>query len=1036
MLTPQNACYPLQQIVNLSFLLPVKIKRSRSIFQRIFALTITLFLILMYLPFIPKAKAFVPTNLKAAILTSPFDQTHQSITEDAIKELDTEFFGVTKLTKSMKKAIETIADENAKVDGDQKTAAKHFDGESFPEGQARLTGLFTNITTSLSISNAQGAREALGQALHTLQDFYSHSNWIESGNLFPNPAVGTPGVFINRLADNVPTCDGCVTCLGCLNNIITTELTSGYYSGEDRAKPNSNKCSHGGPLDFSVLSGGINKDSSLCTRSPHFFLHFIAASVAKEATKHFIRSIKDVVTPRQIKLLLGVGPTLTISMDTTGSMGSIIEGVKQQAIQIVNDRLGTDEEPSKYVLAPFNDPGVGPLTATDDANTFKAAISSLFASGGGDCPELAMMGMLQGLSASDEGGVMFMFTDASAKDSGLAGTVTSVATSKDIEVYPILFGSCSPTDPGFIRVANESGGQVFLLFRSEAGNITRLADFVIRSNAVNVLSIADSLAGTPKAYTVPVDTAMTKVTLSVSGTTSVIAKRPDGSTVTPADTGVSLVSLSSGQVISIANPVAGNWNVMVNGSGDFSISASGDSTLDLTDFRFVEPGGRPDHEGFFPIAGLPEAGSTSTVDAIMSGDFNTAQFDLRSKAGGPLQTLSLTQGAGVSTQEFSGDVTLPNTSFLVYVTGLDLNGNPYQRVLPASVRPQTVKIIAPLSQDLRAGQPTTYTFQVKNLGSTDTFTLSAADDKSFLNNISPTTLTLNGNETKDVTVILRPPTNAQPGLSDTLTVTVRSTTTDANNFAVVTSLLTAVNSADLGVSQTASPNPVTTGSNQAYAISVVNNGPGDAVSVSLTDSLPTGTTFQSMTVPANWSCTTPGAGFPGTVTCTTPTQPAGSTANFTLVVNVSCPDADGARLTNTAAISSTTDDPNAANNLAILTVTTSNPAPIISGASVDQPIIWPPNHKLVGVTVNYSVSDNCGPISSSLSVTSNEPVNGTGDGDTNPDWLIQNAHQVLLRAERAGNGSGRVYSIKITATDSAGGSSSQTVYVNVLKNQR
>src|SRR5207249_4491555 len=107
-------------------------------------------------------------------------------------------------------------------------------------------------------------------------------------------------------------------------------------------------------------------------------------------------------------------------------------------------------------------------------------------SGGGDCPELAMTGMSQGLAASDDGGTMFMFTDASAKDSSLAGNVSSLAVSKDIKVYPILFGSCSPIDPGYQKVADDSGGQLFFLNASEAGNITKLADLVSRSNAVDL----------------------------------------------------------------------------------------------------------------------------------------------------------------------------------------------------------------------------------------------------------------------------------------------------------------------------------------------------------------------------------------------------------------------------------------------------------------------------------------------------------------------------------------------------------------------
>lgn len=57
-----------------------------------------------------------------------------------------------------------------------------------------------------------------------------------------------------------------------------------------------------------------------------------------------------------------------------------------------------------------------------------------------------------------------------------------------------------------------------------------------------------------------------------------------------------------------------------------------------------------------------------------------------------------------------------------------------------------------------------------------------------------------------------------------------------------------------------------------------------------------------------------------------------------------------------------------------------------------------------------------------------KPVNGTGDGDTSPDAVIQGKN-VLLRAERAGQGNGRVYRIGFTAADSFGGS--RTVHVTV-----
>jgi glycosidase len=107
--------------------------------------------------------------------------------------------------------------------------------------------------------------------------------------------------------------------------------------------------------------------------------------------------------------------------------------------------------------------------------------------------------------------------------------------------------------------------------------------------------------------------------------------------------------------------------------------------------------------------------------------------------------------------------------------------------------------------------------------------------------------------------------------------------------------------------------------------------------------------------------------------------------------------------------------------------------PIITGESANPSTLAPPNHAMRDVTVSYNTADNCGPASCTLSVTSNEPVNGADDGDTAPDWQILNEHHVRLRAERAGGGSGRVYTITITCTDGAGNQASRSVTVSVPK---
>ena len=64
------------------------------------------------------------------------------------------------------------------------------------------------------------------------------------------------------------------------------------------------------------------------------------------------------------------------------------------------------------------------------------------------------------------------------------------------------------------------------------------------------------------------------------------------------------------------------------------------------------------------------------------------------------------------------------------------------------------------------------------------------------------------------------------------------------------------------------------------------------------------------------------------------------------------------------------------------------------------------------------------------SVTQDEPVNGLGDGDTSPDAAVS-GNQILLRAERAGTGNGRVYVVPFTAVNTDGASCSGSVKVSV-----
>ncbi len=236
--------------------------------------------------------------------------------------------------------------------------------------------------------------------------------------------------------------------------------------------------------------------------------------------------------------------------------------------------------------------------------------------------------------------------------------------------------------------------------------------------------------------------------------------------------------------------------------------------------------------------------------------------------------------------------------------------------------------------------------------------------------------------------------------------------------------------ADLNVTKVGLPALVTTGSDITYTIGVKNVRPEGAREVTLTDALPTGTSFVSCLASGGGTC----GGSANNRFVTWQHIGGGTEETATLVAKASCALPSGINIENTAAASvATADDPTPLDNLSAFSVSTFNPPPVISAVSASPTTLWPPDHKFVAVTVGYNVTDNCGGTVCSLNVSSNEPVNGQGDGDMAPDWQVVDAHHVRLRAERAGGGSGRVYTIPITCTDSGGASSTIATTVTVSK---
>ncbi len=190
-------------------------------------------------------------------------------------------------------AIEEIYQANRGVDlkpgsdvftsNDFDVPENHFDNELFERGSTRLQTLKQGVVNALRAvkqtedcncspkddnNNAEAgkaARKLLGQALHSLQDFYAHSNWVELGfrgaeidsrlgrSIVPNP----PASFAPARSGDPGSLNPALVGTRDINS-----LTSGYFIGlGPRAScqaPNG-KMRHGAPV---VCTNGLNKDKN------------------------------------------------------------------------------------------------------------------------------------------------------------------------------------------------------------------------------------------------------------------------------------------------------------------------------------------------------------------------------------------------------------------------------------------------------------------------------------------------------------------------------------------------------------------------------------------------------------------------------------------------------------------------------------------------------------------------------------------------------------------------------------------------------
>ncbi len=538
---------------------------------------------------------------------------------------------------------------------------------------------------------------------------------------------------------------------------------------------------------------------------------------------------------------------------------------------------------------------------------------------------------------------------------GLSGP--STVTAGTSATYTITLTNNGPSDArGVVLTDTLPAGSVFVSLTPASGNPD---SFTPSQSGVTATETANAAVGAGHTDT------FTLVVSAPSGLASGAAFSDSASaSSTTADPN------SANNSASVTGAVATSADLAVTASGPSTVTAGTSATYTIT----LTNNGPSDAQGAVLTDALPAG---SNFGSITPGAGNPDAFTFGQSGGSVTETAtaavasghtdtfmvvvtapsSLTSGAAFSdTASVSGTTADPNsannsaTAAGTVATSADLavTASGPSSVTPGTNATYTVTLTnngpsdaqgAVLTDTLPAGS---VFVSMTQTGGTDAFTLSQSGGTAT----ETANAAIAAGHSDTFTLVVSVPNTLTTGAAFNDTASVSATTADpnsANNSATVTGAVGNSPGADLAVSASG-PSSVTAGTSATYTITLTNNGPLGAQGVVLTDSLPAGSAFVSIT---------PAAGNPdsftfgqsaGSVTETaTAAIASGNTDTFTVVVSAPSNLSAGAAFSDSASASSTTADPNTANNSATVTgsvatsadlaVTAGGPSMVTAGTS-------------------------------------------------------------------------------------------------------
>uniref|UniRef100_G3U790 Ig-like domain-containing protein n=3 Tax=Elephantidae TaxID=9780 RepID=G3U790_LOXAF len=378
--------------------------------------------------------------------------------------------------------------------------------------------------------------------------------------------------------------------------------------------------------------------------------------------------------------------SLAFVFDVTGSMWDDLMQVIDGASRILERSLSSGSHAiTNYVLVPFHDPDIGPVTLTSDPAVFQRELRELYVQGGGDCPEMSVGAIKAAVEVANPGSFIYVFSDARAKDYHKKEDVLRLLQLKQSQVVFVLTGDCGDrTHPGYLafeEIAAFSSGQVFHLDKQQVTEVLKWVESAIQTSKVHLLSTDHEEEG-DHTWRIPFDSSLKEVTISLSGPGPEIEVRDPLGRIVQKDEGLNvLLNIpDSAKVVAFKPEHPGLWSIKVYSSGRHSVRITGISNIDFRAGFSTQPSLDLNHTIEWPLQGVPISLVINSTGLQAPGHLDSVE--LSNSSGQPLLTLPTLPLSNGSTHQLWGGPPFqaPQERFYLKVKGEDHEGNPLLRV--------------------------------------------------------------------------------------------------------------------------------------------------------------------------------------------------------------------------------------------------------------------------------------------------------------------------------------------------------------------